>query len=127
MKYLITIISIANSFPCQVQERVCMYMILQTLPEHMRWPRSNQFHLISAPVASRLLFALCLAGPRRTLVSYFAVFIVRAEEPVHVLAQQIVRRRQPNLRRPPAADANFLGRPHPVFDLRDLNRRHVDR
>src|SRR5436190_11341602 len=63
MEYLI----IANSFPCQVQERVCMYMILQKLSKHVRWSRSNTVHLRNCRV-------FCLAGGQniamaRTLAS----------------------------------------------------------
>ncbi len=55
------------------------------------------------------------------------VFIKRAKEPLHILSQQVVRRREPNLRRSAAADADFLLLPHPVLQLVDLNRRNVDR
>src|SRR5260370_42437920 len=53
------------------------------------------------------------------------VFVVGSQVSLHVLPQQIVRRRKTDLRRSAPADANLLLFPHPVFDLRDLYRRDV--
>src|SRR5258708_28743167 len=45
------------------------------------------------------------------------VFVIRRQVSLYVLPEQVVRRREPDLGRRPAADADLLLFPHPIFNL----------
>src|SRR5690348_13765532 len=56
-----------------------------------------------------------------------AIFIVGRQEPLHILPQHEVRRRNPDLRRRSPSNPYLLLLPHPVFQVRHLQRRYVHR
>src|SRR5260370_37145294 len=53
------------------------------------------------------------------------VFVIRRQVSLYVLPQQVVRRREPDLRRRPAAHADLLPFPHPIFNFSTFNHRHL--
>lgn len=90
----------------------------RTFPLRLRQPPCVRLRL-----HARLL--LTCRSKNSGYILQLLIFVISRQVPVHILPQQVVRRGKPNLRWRAAADANLFLLPHPRFQFRDENRRHV--
>src|SRR5215467_7312311 len=80
------------------------------------------------PLAHRKRGIQCEMSPIRPLRDALAllVFVELVQEPVDIFFLQVVWRRQPQLVRVAAADADLVCLPHPVLQFHPRNGRHID-